>query len=272
MGEDRRVSASEIGEILKSARENKSLTIDQVSKQTRIHSSVLTALEEGRCDDMLTHTYVKSFLSKYASFLGLDSKELVRQYTGIRPEVKKEHLEDGVKVTGSMQKTDYSALLSLLKVISVSVVAVVISIFLIKFATGVAKKMWMAKGKASAKIAATKNSSKKKLATSATKTRSNVEQAKPKEQQVSAPKNKPFVLVIKVKSPTMVEVIKDGVLLYKRVLSRGTVETINAREKIALYIAKAEAVELILDGKSQGSPGRGVAKNIVVTSSGIKIR
>ena len=44
------VSMVKIGESLKDAREKKSVTIDQVQKQTRIHSTVLKALEEGRCD------------------------------------------------------------------------------------------------------------------------------------------------------------------------------------------------------------------------------
>ena len=61
-----------IGEKLKSARERKALTIDQVQKDTKIHSTVLRALEEGRCDEILTPTYVKRFLNKYSHHLGLE--------------------------------------------------------------------------------------------------------------------------------------------------------------------------------------------------------
>ena len=50
-----------IGESLKKAREAKNITIAQAQKQTSIHSTVITALEEGRCDEILTPTYVKSF-------------------------------------------------------------------------------------------------------------------------------------------------------------------------------------------------------------------
>ncbi len=44
-----KVSIAGIGEILKQAREKRSISIDQVQKETRIHSTVLRALEEGRC-------------------------------------------------------------------------------------------------------------------------------------------------------------------------------------------------------------------------------
>ena len=69
MGNDTGIGKSSmisVGERLKKARENKSLTIDQIRKQTRIHSDVLIALEEGRCNEILDPTYVKSFLKKYA--------------------------------------------------------------------------------------------------------------------------------------------------------------------------------------------------------------
>jgi len=60
-----------IGHILKKTRESKSLTIAEINKKTRIHSEVLTALEEGRCDQILSYTYAKSFLKKYCDFWGL---------------------------------------------------------------------------------------------------------------------------------------------------------------------------------------------------------
>src|SRR3989338_3940960 len=77
-----------IGERLKEAREKKSLTIEQAQKQTHIHSAVLIALEEGKCDEMLTQTYVKSFLKKYSTFLGLDPKEIINAYSALHPELE----------------------------------------------------------------------------------------------------------------------------------------------------------------------------------------
>ena len=68
-----RPSAVSVGKRLREAREKKSLTIEQVQKQTKIHSTVLIGLEEGRPSDTLTDTYIRSFLKKYAQFLSINS-------------------------------------------------------------------------------------------------------------------------------------------------------------------------------------------------------
>jgi len=65
---------------------------------------------------------------------------------------------------------------------------------------------------------------------------------------------------------------KDGVVLFNRVLAKGLVESFTADDKIEIYVAKAEAIELVLDGKSLGSPGKGVIKNLEVTKKGIRIK
>jgi cytoskeletal protein RodZ len=75
---------SRIGQKLRAAREKKPLTIDQVQKQTRIHSAVIKALEDGRLDEMLTPTYVRSFLRKYAEHLGLDGRQFLSEYANLR--------------------------------------------------------------------------------------------------------------------------------------------------------------------------------------------
>ena len=86
--EDKKISVSEIGERLRQAREKRGLTIEQAQKHTHIHSTVLTALEEGRCDDILTPNYVRSFLKEYASYLGFDHQQMVAEYMAVHPELK----------------------------------------------------------------------------------------------------------------------------------------------------------------------------------------
>jgi cytoskeletal protein RodZ len=73
-----------IGATLKKTRESKSLTIDQVQKKTRIHATVLLALEEGSCETLMSATYARSFLKTYAGFLGLNTEELMKEYSALR--------------------------------------------------------------------------------------------------------------------------------------------------------------------------------------------
>ena len=82
----------------------------------------------------------------------------------------------------------------------------------------------------------------------------------------------PFTLTLKVRNPVMVQLKKDGVPIFKRVLPKGTEETLAVDNSVSMVIGRAEAIEIIVNGKSLGSPGRGVIRNLEVTSNGMRVR
>lgn len=240
-----------IGERLKVGRDKKGLAIDQVQKQTHIHSTVLRALEEGRGDEILTPTYVRSFLKKYSLFLGLDSKEILKEYSSIHPQAPSVNISaldnQGAKGSHTVSKFIYSISIVLLLIAFLSLL-----IFLGKKAAPAFKKQKPVKVRY------------------APSRRPAVEKKVP--EPIPIPKKSPFKLAIKVKKTVRVGIKKDGVLIFERVLPKGTEELLTANDKIEMNIAKAEAVELILNGRSLGSPGKGVIKNLEITSSGIKAK
>ena len=65
-----------IGEILRAAREEKKLTIEQVNRETRISVQTLRSLERDDFGAFPSETYLKGFLRNYADFLGLDGNTL----------------------------------------------------------------------------------------------------------------------------------------------------------------------------------------------------
>jgi len=65
-----------IGEILRAAREDKKLTIEQVNRETRISVQTLRSLERDDFGAFPSETYLKGFLRNYAEFLGLDGNTL----------------------------------------------------------------------------------------------------------------------------------------------------------------------------------------------------
>jgi cytoskeletal protein RodZ len=65
-----------IGELLRAAREEKKLTIEQVNKETRISVQTLRSLERDDFGAFPSETYLKGFLRNYADFLGLDGNAL----------------------------------------------------------------------------------------------------------------------------------------------------------------------------------------------------
>ena len=70
----------EIGHILREARENKGLTLEDAQANTRINVRYLTALETGQYSKLPTPVHARGFLRNYARFLGLDPQPLLDRY------------------------------------------------------------------------------------------------------------------------------------------------------------------------------------------------
>ena len=71
---------SSFGEHLKVRREKKDISIEEVSKATKISISVLQALENDLYDDLPPKVYVRGFIRSYCRYVGLDETELLRSY------------------------------------------------------------------------------------------------------------------------------------------------------------------------------------------------
>lgn len=68
-----------IGELLAAKRGERGLSIDQVAASTRISAEHLQALEADEFERFAAPVYAKGYLRTYATYLGLDADELVRQ-------------------------------------------------------------------------------------------------------------------------------------------------------------------------------------------------
>ena len=259
-----------IGHMLKKARESKPLTIDQVSKKTHINSEVLTALEEGRCDQMLSYTYVKSFLKQYCGFLGLDPVEMLKEYSTARQEKISDHpmqlrpaeikkpaamvSRQEVEAARKEQAPINTEAVVKLAYIATSVILAVILLFSIIYVTKKVAGAFRKKGKIAYKI------QQKPV-------------SKPKESYAkeAVPKGSPLQVTIKTKRSVLVRVRQDGVLIMERVLPSGARESFKAQDKLELYVARGEAMDISLNGKPLGSPGKGI-RNLEITRKGMKVR
>lgn len=70
----------EIGHILREARENKGLSLEDIQDKTRINVRYLAALENGQYSALPTPVHTRGFLRNYARALGLDPQPLVERY------------------------------------------------------------------------------------------------------------------------------------------------------------------------------------------------
>ncbi|NDJ52387.1 MAG: helix-turn-helix domain-containing protein, partial [Chloroflexi bacterium] len=69
-----------IGQLLRQAREERALTLDEAAMQTRIRLKYLEALEAGDFSELPSLTHAKGFLRNYARYLHLDVSALMGQF------------------------------------------------------------------------------------------------------------------------------------------------------------------------------------------------
>ena len=89
----------EIGELLRSTREKKGLSLKQIFNETKIHEKKLRAIEEGDPSAFEGEIYLKGALRKYAQAVGIDPLEVMSLY-----EQSKKQLE--VSEKGKEAKTE----------------------------------------------------------------------------------------------------------------------------------------------------------------------
>lgn len=70
----------EIGELLQEAREKKGISLEAISKETKISVRQLRALEEGDFSSFAGKVYLKGALRNYAEAVGMDYRELFALY------------------------------------------------------------------------------------------------------------------------------------------------------------------------------------------------
>lgn len=262
-------TAAAIGKRLKEAREKKSLTIEQVQKETKIHSSVLIALEEGRASEILTDTYVRSFLKKYAQLLGLSAGEIVKEYfpphleqADLNIPFNENPLPEEMRIIPKFLYFTGIVILVILALLT----AVIIGGKIIT-AFNKAKLAQQQKQPAGATV------TKKKTSKSAKSVQKRNPAAKVNsESKYIIPKSTPLNLVIKVKEPVLVKLTRDGVLIFSRVMAKGLVENITANETIELEISRAQALDLTLNDHPITLPAKNSIFTIVITRKGVKIK
>lgn len=69
-----------LGVRLKEARLKKGLSLEEVSKATKIKPSFLQALEKGEYENLPSSAYAFGFVSNYASYLGMPKKETLAMF------------------------------------------------------------------------------------------------------------------------------------------------------------------------------------------------
>lgn len=73
----------QLGQIFKTCREEKRLTLKEIENATSIRMSYLQAIEEGQLGKLISPIYAHGFISKYALFLEMDPDQLIREHPSV---------------------------------------------------------------------------------------------------------------------------------------------------------------------------------------------
>lgn len=91
-----------IGAELKTARETKNISLETISKKTRIPIKYLESLEKDEFDVFPSQTYAKGFIRAYAKVVGLDQMKLTQQF---RSQVKHKDVRiEPMNIEAEMEK------------------------------------------------------------------------------------------------------------------------------------------------------------------------
>jgi len=85
---------TELGNILKEAREAKGLSLDELQSITKIQKRYLIGIEDGNYSMMPGKFYVRAFIKQYAEAVGLDPDPLFEQYKNEIPNTYNEELPE----------------------------------------------------------------------------------------------------------------------------------------------------------------------------------
>ncbi len=85
---------TELGTILREAREAKGLSLDELQSITKIQKRYLLGIEEGNYSMMPGKFYVRAFIKQYADAVGLDPEQLFEQHKNEIPSTYNEELPE----------------------------------------------------------------------------------------------------------------------------------------------------------------------------------
>jgi len=252
-----------IGGRLRKTREKRGLTLEDAQKTLKIHPSILKALEDDTAHTFLSSVYVRSFLRTYSRYLQLNAEKIIEEYSRKGAEEPKQVLFPGEKKAekGNAKSIEVLDSLKSLKRYTPQILRVVAALLILAVALFVtARTVRFAKRWGSAALQRMR--SERAAAPEATGL---------KLPAINIPRSEPLTLLVKAGQNVWMEVKSDGEVIFRNSIPQGSVEAWKADEKIELWVGKAEALELMLNGIPLGSPGSGVKKGILINRKGMKL-
>ncbi len=82
-------SYNEIGKLLRQARQERRLDLEEIAQVLHIRVRYLDALESGKLNELPGLSYTKGYLQVYATYVGLDKDEILRRFEEVETALEK---------------------------------------------------------------------------------------------------------------------------------------------------------------------------------------
>jgi len=268
-----------IGARLKKIRLAKGLTLEDTHKQTRIHISILKAIEEDSLIN-ISPIYIRGFLKNYCQFLGEDPAKYITDYKESQaPVVVTPRHEEK---TASLLKDASLNLAALkprlkVKVFATIIIGIASTIILFNLGKAAVVKISMLFYRPRPAVTIATRLDQKEQQNAVTKNKGAASAANPKQREIALPVNTSsgVRLTIYARDNCFIEVRSDGKMMFKGRLKKGRSETWPAKEKIELSLSNAGVVDLQINSKhvpssSLGAKGQAL-KNILITKDSLVV-
>jgi cytoskeleton protein RodZ len=255
---------SSVGETLRRERLRKDLSLEQISRETKISARLLEAIEKDRFELLPGGVFAKSFVRQYARFLGLDEEEMAAEMekvvnpAGDLPSFTNPPAAPGFKIPRIVAwegsgRSNTSVLPALASMVAVMLVCSAVY-------------AWWQRSRrpaaAPAQIAATP-----RAPAAAPKAAEN-------RPETAESANPAAVLQVSLTADAddWLKVETDGKIVMSDVLHPSQVKTFAAVDALRIRIGDAGSLQMTVNGKPAGPLGpKGQVRNVEVTREGVHI-
>ena len=251
----------ELGKIFTEAREERRLSVAEAAKDSRIHPNVVRDIENG-VFDRLGKLYVKSFMKKYAAFLGLDTDRVLAQYEAVSSKVHGREY-DLAEERGRKDEAIDPMSDKRLQVILVGVLTVILIVLVFVF-------IGMMRSRISARP---RVSSAADRTAAVTQQDAPAVQEKPASSSFFAPKRttSDVTLTLRATGESWIQINKGDEKIFAGFLKEGQSRSWTSDQPLTVWTGKADNLIFIVNTRKVGVIASGVVKNIVVSSEGVRV-
>jgi cytoskeletal protein RodZ len=228
-----------VGEILRSEREKKGLSVKEIELATSIRTIYISAIEEGNYSIIPGEVYLKGFIRNYSNFLGLDGQQIVDLYRQSQSSITS--TEEIIAITNNSsveqptKKTNHSITI---KWLTASVLALCV----------VGGAWWL--------LDSPKSMQEPKVDKQVQPTPVIPSQAiKEQSSLPSTPVIKPVTVIAKYTDQCWTSVIADNKMIYEGTPQAGETLTWTAEQNITIKAGNAGGIDIVYNGQTMGKLG-----------------